>query len=58
MIFVQKILSLTQKDSLFTNPTARAGYDRDLISKRSLTGLNSEFSFFETSCLTKAEELI
>ena len=24
--------------------------------KRSLTGLNSEFSFSETSCLTKAEE--
>ena len=24
--------------------------------KRSLTGLNSEFSFCQTSCLTKAEE--
>ena len=27
------------------------------IFKRILTGLNSEFSFSETSCLTKAEEL-
>ena len=27
------------------------------VSKRSLTGLNSEFSFSLTSCLTKAEEL-
>ena len=30
---------------LFTNPSARAGYDTRSISKRSLTGLNSEFSF-------------
>ena len=30
---------------LFTNPSARAGYDTRLIFKRSLTGLNSEFSF-------------
>ena len=30
---------------LFTNPTARAGYDTRSIFKRSLTGLNSEFSF-------------
>ena len=28
---------------IFTNPSARAGYDT--IFKRSLTGLNSEFSF-------------
>ena len=28
---------------LFTNPSARAGYDT--IFKRSLTGLNLEFSF-------------
>ena len=27
------------------NPSARAGYDTRSISKRSLTGLNSEFSF-------------
>ena len=41
---------------LFTNPSARAGYDTRSVFKRSLTGLNSEFSFSKTSCLTKAEE--
>ena len=30
---------------LFTNPSARAGYDTRSTFKRSLTGLNSEFSF-------------
>ena len=30
---------------LFTNPSARAGYDTRSIFKRNLTGLNSEFSF-------------
>ena len=30
---------------LFTNPSAWAGYDTRSIFKRSLTGLNSEFSF-------------
>ena len=30
---------------LFTNPSARAGYDTRSIFKLSLTGLNSEFSF-------------
>ena len=30
---------------IFTNPSARAGYDTSSIFKRSLTGLNSEFSF-------------
>ena len=38
------------------NPSARAGYDTRSIFKRSLTGLNSEFSFSLTSGLTKAEE--
>ena len=42
--------------SIFTNISARGGYDTRLIFKRSLTGLNSEFSFSLTSCLTKAEE--
>ena len=28
------------------NPSARTGYDTRSIFKRSLTGLNSEFSFF------------
>ena len=41
---------------LFTNPSARAGYDTRSIFKQSLTGLNSEFSFSQTSCLTKAEK--
>ena len=41
---------------IFNNPSAQAGYDTRSIFKRSLTGLNSEFSFFWTSCLTKAEE--
>ena len=30
---------------IFTNPSARAGYDTRSIFKRSLTSLNSEFSF-------------
>ena len=41
---------------LFTNRSARAGYDTRSLFKRSLTGLNSEFSSSLTSCLTKAEE--
>ena len=41
---------------IFTNPSAWAGYGTRSIFKRSLTGLNSEFSFSYTSCLTKAEE--
>ena len=38
------------------NPSAWAGYDTRSLFKLSLTGLNSEFSFSKTSCLTKAEE--
>ena len=30
---------------IFTNPSVRAGYDTRSISKRSLIGFNSEFSF-------------
>ena len=30
---------------IFTNPSGRAGYDTRSIFKRSLTGLNLEFSF-------------
>ena len=41
---------------IFTNPSARAGYDTRSIFKWSLTGFNSEFSFSLTSCLTKTEE--
>ena len=32
-------------DILFTNASARAGYDTRSIFKRSLAGLNSEFSY-------------
>ena len=32
-------------ESIFTNPSARAGYNKRLIFKQSLTGLNSEFPF-------------
>ena len=39
------------------NPSAQVGYDTRSIFKRSLTGLNSGFSFTYTSCLTKAKEL-
>ena len=42
--------------SYLPKPSPRAGYDTSSIFKRSLTGLNSEFSFSWTSCLTKAEE--
>ena len=42
---------------IFTNPSVRAGYDTRSIFKRNLTSFNSEFSFSETSCLPKAEEL-
>ena len=31
--------------TIFTDPSARAGYDTRSIFKQSLTGLNSEFSF-------------
>ena len=41
---------------LFTNPSARVGYYTRSIFERSLTGVNSEFSFSQTSCPTKAEE--
>ena len=42
--------------TIFTKPYARAGYDTRSIFKRSLTGLNSDFFFSQTSLLTKAEE--
>ena len=41
---------------VFTNPSARAGYDIRSIFKQSLTSFNSEFSFSSIICLTKAEE--
>ena len=57
LILVTQITYRTYKHMIiFTNPSARAGYDTRSIFKRSLTGLNSEFSFSYTSCPTKAEE--
>ena len=44
MCFNQRI-DISTLMVLFTNPSARAGYDTRSIFKRSLTGLNSEFSF-------------
>ena len=40
------LIITTGLEVIFTNPSARAGYDTRSIFKRSLTGLNSEFSFF------------
>ena len=39
------LLSNISSFIIFTNPSARAGYDTRSIFKRSLTGLNTEFSF-------------
>ena len=39
-----KVTSLLQY-TIFTNPSARAGYDTRSVFKRSLAGLNSELSF-------------
>ena len=48
-----KLFAKNEKLFIFTNPSARAGYDTGpIFLKRSLTGLNSEFF----SCLTKSEE--
>ena len=41
----EKKRSARKKKILFTNPSARAGYGTRSIFKRSLIGLNSEFSF-------------
>ena len=41
---------------IYTHPFARAGCDSGSIFKRSLTDLNSQFSFSWTGCLTKAKE--
>ena len=40
---------------VFTNSSRQVGCDTRLIFRRSLTGLNSEFSF-STGCLTKVKE--
>ena len=43
--FVMFSLAKETWDIIFTNPSTQAGYDTRSIFKRSLTGLNSEFSF-------------
>ena len=53
VIFVKSSEKLNSAESMFKivpwsylpNPSARAGYDTRTIFKRSLAGLNSEFSF-------------
>ena len=45
MVLGAILLNTQHYKVLFTNPSARAGYDTRSIFKRSLTGLNSEFSF-------------
>ena len=50
------LCSMFETVIIFTNPSARAGYDTRSIFKRGLAGFYSEFSFSYTSCLTKAEE--
>ena len=42
---LKKLWNMNAMIIVFTNPSARAGYDTWSIFKRSLTGLNSEFSF-------------
>ena len=41
----KEALRLLFKYAHLSNPSARVGYDTRSIFKRSLTGLNSEFSF-------------
>ena len=53
---LDKSVSISQSVNPITNPSAQAGYDTRSIFKRSLTGLNSKFSFSYTCCLTKAEK--
>ena len=43
--FTLTLLALWKDITIFTNPSARAGYDTRSNFKWSLTGLNSEFSF-------------
>ena len=45
MVLDASLLNTQHYKVLFTNPSARAGYDTRSIFKQSLTGLNSEFSF-------------
>ena len=48
-LFAYRLLALDRNTwdylTIFTNPSVQVGYDTRSIFKRSLTGLNSEFSF-------------
>ena len=46
----------TQHYHIYPTPPLGQDMTQGQFFKRSLTGLNSEFSFSKTSCLTKAEE--
>ena len=43
-------------DYVYTNTYAQVGCDSRLICTRSLTGLNSEFSFSKTACFIKGKK--
>ena len=43
-------------DPIYPTPLLGQDMTQGQFLKRSLAGLNSEFSFSKTSCLTKAEE--
>ena len=53
---IQNSTTIAFSLSYLPTPPLGLGYDTRSIFKRSLTGFNSEFSFSETSCRTKAEE--
>ena len=53
---MKSTINVSASITIFTNPSALAGYDTRSIFKWSLTGFNSEFSFCQTNCLTKPEE--
>ena len=60
MVFILRSLQtyLSWWVLLFTQPlrSGRIWHKVNFFFKRSLTSLNSEFSFFYTSCITKAEK--
>ena len=55
MEFIDKRIGILSNPYL-PNPPLGQDMTQGQFFKRSLTGLNSEFSFSYTSCLTKAEE--
>ena len=53
---LQVVNTIANSSTSNSYPTARAGCYKGSIIKRSLTGLNSEFSFSKTGCHTKFKE--